>query len=210
MGFLSTSTTSPLYYFDYLSLSYIRKLLRSSLFWTYEVARWLPRLDIHKRIMPTANPYRFLSPLDLALEQPEESRTANAALIVRAAEPWSPHNHELFPLETRQFAVSLHTIGYHLDYHRGFRGFGELWVNRVLPEILDRQSRRPLRVPDVLSMRRTELARELALRGFKDYECTPFMTAEELREDGLDDPSQKVLMVGELLKEIGAIEDEDE
>ena len=36
------------------------------------------------------------------------------------------------------------------------------------------------------------------------------MTAEELSDAGLDDPSQKVLMVGELLKEIGAIEDEDE
>ena len=192
-----------------LPLALIHKALRSSLFWTYEVARWLPRLDIHALVGP-----RWLSPLDLALQQPEESRTANAALIVRAAEPWSPHNHELFPLETRQFAVSLHTIGYHLDYHRGFRGFGELWVNRVLPEILDRESRRPLRVPDVLSMRRIELARELALRGFNEYD-TPeaFMSVEEVREahkTGADTGPQKHLMVGELLKEIGAIRNEEE
>ena len=121
-----------------------------------------------------------------------------------------PAQSRALPFGDAAVCCILHTIGYHLDYHRGFRGFGELWVNRVLPEILDRESRRPLRVPDVLSMRRTELARELALRGFKDYECTPFMTAEELSDAGLDDPSQKVLMVGELLKEIGAIEDEDE
>ena len=89
-----------------------------------------------------------------------------------------------------------------------------LGAEGVLPEILDRESRRPLRVPDVLSMRRIELARELALRGFNEYD-TPeaFMSVEEVREahkTGADTGPQKHLMVGELLKEIGAIEDEDE
>ena len=76
------------------------------------------------------------------------SRSEAATLVVRAAAPWSPAgSHELYPASARRLAVSLATIGYYLEYHRGFRGFGELWLNHVLPWLVTRRSHPQLCVP---------------------------------------------------------------
>ena len=172
---------SPLHHFDLLSLAYLRKMLRSSVFWTQEHPT-MPSVDLHARAGP-ASP----SPLQLACSQPVATRSAGATLVVRAAQPWSPHSHELFPLEARRLAEALMPIGYHLEFHRHYRGLGALWTAHVLPELITRESRRVLRVADVLSMRGPELMRELLLRKLEPSE-------------------EKAVMVGRLLQAIGAFE----
>jgi len=59
--------------------------------------------DIHAKPTP-----RVPSPLERAQLLPE---TASVRLVQRAAKPWSPANHELFPNTTRCFAVELLQIG---------------------------------------------------------------------------------------------------
>ena len=76
-------------------------------------------------------------------------------------------------------------LGYLLEYHRGCRGFGALWIERVLPHLVTRESRTPMRVPDVLAMRYDDLHYELVYRG-------------------LQSSSEKAVMVGRLLEAIGA------
>ena len=105
---------------------------------------------------------------------------------MRAAARWSPLSHDVYPADARRLAVLLAPIGYHLEYHRGFRGLGEVWVRHVLPWVVSRASRRPLGVADVLAMRGPQLA-------------------DELRFRRLERPATKSAMVGALLEAIGAI-----
>lgn len=163
---------TPLHHFDILGAPHVRKLLRDP--WT-----------LHE---PPADPTSsgVLKPLDLALSKPEGARSDAACLIVRAAARWSPLSHDVYPADARRLAVLLAPIGYHLEYHRGFRGLGEVWVRHVLPWVVSRASRRPLGVADVLAMRGPQLA-------------------DELRFRRLERPATKSAMVGALLEAIGAI-----
>lgn len=172
---------TPLHHFDILAIGYLRKLLRSSIYWTQEVHPWMPRVDLHARAGPSAP-----SPLELASSQPEAARSASASLVVRASQPWSPQNHELFPLEARTLVAALLPIGYHLEFHRHFRGFGTLWTQHVLSQLITRESQYTLRVTDVLSMRPPLLRRELIFRGLEPSE-------------------ERAVMVGRLLDAIGAL-----
>ena len=54
-------------------------------------------------------------------EQPSPVTT----LILRAAQPWSPDSHELFPEAARKRAVELLLLGYRLTHGQGNRFAGE-------------------------------------------------------------------------------------
>ena len=68
-----------------------------------------------------------------------------AHLVLRAAEPWSPHNHELFPEACRKRAVQLLLLGELLareplfDDRRGSAvSLKDCWMDFVMPQAVRR------------------------------------------------------------------------
>ena len=64
-----------------------------------------------------------------------------AQLVLRAAAPWSPHNHALFPRAARCRAVALLRIGFALEFQKNLGGIGALWVALVMPRLVLRPRR---------------------------------------------------------------------
>ena len=88
--------------------------------------------DIHARAPGAAD---APSPVELARAQPHP-RGAAAALVLRAAEPWSPSNHELFPAAARAHAVFVRWLGPQLARSlrvAGSGGLADVWVPFVMP-----------------------------------------------------------------------------
>ena len=88
---------------------------------------------------PTARP----TPLSIARammdSEPTSSKGSPAALVLRAAEPWSPSNHDLFPQTARDCAVELLLVGYRLSRERAHGGaLLDVWVGVVMPLLLTR------------------------------------------------------------------------
>ena len=68
---------------------------------------------------------------------------APAELVLRAAEPWSPDNHELFPAAARARAVFVAWVGRQLARSlrlRGSGGLADVWVPFVMPHAVERHS----------------------------------------------------------------------
>ena len=70
-----------------------------------------------------------------------------AALIVRAAAPWSPGTHALFPAGARARAVALLRIGWLLARHlqgalaaNDEVAFRDAWLGHVMPHAIERAS----------------------------------------------------------------------
>ena len=85
------------------------------------------------------------TPLERAqkLESAVGRSTEASRLILSAAAPWSPRNHDLFPLRTRQFAYQLLLVGNRLASMRvndsgTSRGLLDAWVDAVMPQLLTR------------------------------------------------------------------------
>ena len=79
------------------------------------------------------------TPLDLAQLQPQSN--AAARLIIRAAEEWSPQNHQLFPAASRLRAVLLLRFGYLIALERypmQMRSLVDAWRTLVLPRAVER------------------------------------------------------------------------
>lgn len=80
-----------------------------------------------------------------------------AALVLRAAQPWSPHTHALFPASARARACELLRLGYQLAAQPRFAGASrqlqDVWVAHVLPHAVKRPP--PARSAFALSWRRT-------------------------------------------------------
>ena len=94
--------------------------------------------DVHARAS-AAGP----SPLDLARALGASGRAeagTGAALVLAAAEAWSPRSHSLFPTAARRRASTLLQLGYMMS--AAFRGaeaaWTEVWRTVVLPHALDR------------------------------------------------------------------------
>ena len=78
------------------------------------------------------------------LDRAKELRlTAAGQMVLRAAEPWSPANHELFPDATRARAWELLRLGRLLAGAPRFVGhavaLGDVWLGTVLPHVLSRK-----------------------------------------------------------------------
>jgi len=86
------------------------------------------------------------TPVDVARElEHDEDHGNKARLVLRAAEPWSPHNHRLFPAGARARAVELCLVGCQLaldETHFPLHGaaFKDVWLRYILPNALDRNS----------------------------------------------------------------------
>ena len=81
------------------------------------------------------------TPLSLAERlRAEGSAPAGSAadLVLRAAEPWSPQTHQLFPSEARARAVELWLLG--VQFSRDDRSaIGDVWMAFVVPYAVTRE-----------------------------------------------------------------------
>ena len=68
--------------------------------------------------------------------------TDASRLLLSAASPWGPKNHDLFPFRTRKLAYRLLLVGYQLasmlPAEEGRRGLVDVWIDAVLPLVLTR------------------------------------------------------------------------
>ena len=79
----------------------------------------------------------------------EEAARDMAALLLEAAEPWSPHTHELFPAAARARAVELTLLGellcrsdgMHAMLGGGERALMDVWRDCVVPHAVERSSK---------------------------------------------------------------------
>jgi hypothetical protein len=78
------------------------------------------------------------TPLDLARKKTAAPAGSPAALVLLAAEPWSPATHHLFPLGTRLRATIFARIGFLLC--RGNWPLFDVWRSHIIPLALDRST----------------------------------------------------------------------
>ena len=116
---------TPLHHLEALTPERMRALLRAG-------------ADPHAR--PAEAPSQTLTvpqatPVERALAM-VEPRSAVAELLLRAAERWTPHTHDLFPAAARTRAVELLWIGHQLAIQPRFAGQGQAlahaWVDQVI------------------------------------------------------------------------------
>ena len=88
------------------------------------------------------------TPLNLARALAEAGRAgagSAAELVLRAAEPWSPEAHALFPAAARARAVELLKLGVLLSWQPRFGGVEgalvDVWLEGVIPGAVDRLCR---------------------------------------------------------------------
>ena len=118
-----TALWTPLHHLEQLEHTprQIRNLLRSG-------------ADLHAK--PTSSvPSPFERAQALAM-------TGAGSMLLRAAAPWSPANHELFPEPTRMCACMLARLGYLLAASPQFEGEAralvDIWLCHVMPQALSR------------------------------------------------------------------------
>ena len=80
-----------------------------------------------------------------------------AALVLRAAKPWSPKNHELFPKAARERAVALLLLGYRLshgtDRFAGVEGaLFDVWRTTVMSFAVTRGAPQQVDVEDAVDL----------------------------------------------------------
>jgi hypothetical protein len=124
--------TSPLHHFEFLPIERVRALLA-------EGADL--RAGDGKAHAPT--------PLSLAMKLLQGADDGRAALIVRAAAPWSPKTHALFPAGAKARAVEVLRIGWlqarqlkrvladstHVEV-----AFRDVWLVHIMPHAIERSS----------------------------------------------------------------------
>ena len=87
------------------------------------------------------------TPLSLARWLHAKGRAAEgsaAALVLKAAEPWSPASHELFPDPARAHAVQLLLVGHSLSrlpkHESVAQAIFDIWLFHVMPHVVVRES----------------------------------------------------------------------
>lgn len=128
--------TTPLHFFSILTSFETRTLLRAS-------------GDVHA----TSDEHKKKeSPLQIAAKCARTSTNgltigSPADLIIRAAMPWSPETHELFPDAARGWAVDVFYLGILLSHTCFFKGeeisLFDAWVSTVMPHAVERASGTP-------------------------------------------------------------------
>jgi ankyrin repeat protein len=121
----TASWSTPLHYVAFHSVARTRALLRDGADPNAGQSGSTP-LTIAKRVCAAAK---------------KPNQCDSARLLLRAAEPWSPHNHDLFPHRVRARAVSLFMIGELLQRSQRFDGkeqaIKDVWVFFVMPHALE-------------------------------------------------------------------------
>ena len=80
------------------------------------------------------------TPLALACELHAKGEATNgtpAALVLKAAQPWSPETHALFPAAARAYAVQMMLIG----HSKSARLPVDLWLHIIMPYLISRDSK---------------------------------------------------------------------
>jgi len=87
------------------------------------------------------------TPLSLARElhaTGEAAEGSAAALVLKAAAPWSRTTHELFPDAARAYAVRMLLVGHRLSrlpkYEKVAQAVFDLWVDHMMPHMVTRES----------------------------------------------------------------------
>lgn len=118
--------TTPLHHLDGMEASRARELLRDG-------------ADVHAR----GSGIDDLSPLDVATAVLADGiggrNEAAATVVVSAARPWSPANHELFPHAERAVAFELLLVGARLGAEHG-DALSEVWREVVVPAVVERRA----------------------------------------------------------------------
>ena len=88
------------------------------------------------------------TPLSLARSLHAKGMAAEgsaAALVLKAAEPWSPASHELFPDPARAHAVQLLLVGHSLSrlpkHESVAQAIFDIWLFHVMPHVVVRESK---------------------------------------------------------------------
>jgi hypothetical protein len=137
--------------------------------WLITSRKWTTPLH-HLTIIPAARAHALLrngdsilaaaapgdpTPLSLARElhaTGEAAEGSAAALVLKAAAPWSRATHELFPDAARAYAVRMLLVGHRLSrlpkYESVAQAVFDLWVDHMMPHIVDRASSRSARERD--------------------------------------------------------------
>ena len=83
------------------------------------------------------------TPLSLARAlhvQGAAAEGSTAALVLRAAQPWSPQTHALFPTDSRARAVEMLLMGHRLSRESRFEGESvavlDVWMTAVMPHLV--------------------------------------------------------------------------
>ena len=111
--------TTPLHHISLLSAERVRRLLRAG-------------ADLHAQSSPAAP-----TPLQLAQQAGAQAGESHR-LLLAAATPWSPSNHDLKPAPTRARAVTLMRLGYLLAWQPRFvnGSLANAWIDGVLPHAM--------------------------------------------------------------------------
>ena len=126
--------------------------------WLVTSCKWTTPLH-HLTIIPAARAHALLrkgasilaassapgdpTPLSLARElhaKGEAAEGSAAALVLKAAAPWSRATHELFPDAARAYAVRMLLVGHRLSrlpkYESVAQAVFDLWVDHMMPHIV--------------------------------------------------------------------------
>ena len=86
------------------------------------------------------------TPLSLANAMQARGAAADgsaAALVLRAALPWSPQTHDLFPTASRAYAVEMLLMGHRMSRESRFGGESvalfDAWMVAVMPHLVQRR-----------------------------------------------------------------------
>ena len=111
-----------------------------------------PALSAHAHLRNGASILAALAPgrptpLSLARSLHAKGMAAEgsaAALVLKAAEPWSPASHELFPDPARAHAVQLLLVGHSLSrlpkHESVAQAIFDIWLFHVMPHVVVRES----------------------------------------------------------------------
>ena len=119
--------STPLHHLEVIDAARARALLRDG-------------ADIHARAEPDGP-----TPLSLAHAlhaQGAAARGSAAALVLSAAEPWSPQTHALFPTASRARAMEMLVVGHRLSRESRFEGESvglfDAWMAAAMPHLVER------------------------------------------------------------------------
>ena len=118
---------TPLHHLEVIDAARARALLRDG-------------ADIHARAEPDGP-----TPLSIAHALHAQGAAASgsaAALVLSAAEPWSPQTHALFPTASRARAVEMLVVGHRLSRESRFEGESvglfDAWMVAAMPHLVGR------------------------------------------------------------------------
>jgi hypothetical protein len=139
---------TPLHYIDAISADRARELLRAGAdinesrtenIVSHTTQQWMHDTHTMQQRSEDTTPLsraREVANLD---EQVHHIRDKSAALLIlRAAEGWSPANHDLFPAEARARAWDVMRLGYLLSTRFKTGALVDVWRSDVLPRIVSR------------------------------------------------------------------------